>query len=565
MVVSPSYAQLTWSKSSYPFSSSRGERADFTGDGFPDLIFFDNTGTKLIVLPNAGNGSFDSARAFSTNQQGAMALLDFNRDGKTDVALCNGKNLVILLGNGDGTLTVSQTVPVPCSSVTASDFNRDRNPDIAVTVDGSVNSGDNQVIVYLGDSSGGISDKIVNDKVNFNSTTDSGGSACFLRSFAQAADFTGDKVADIAITAPCPNGTFSNDALVVGVGDGTGHFTFHKDVEFPNDVLSLRLGDANQDNKRDLIILGVSSGPHSVTSDLFALKGNGDGTFAFQEIVTKDGTAIGAGAVADFDGDGIKDAIIAGPSDGFATPFSMSFLKGQSDGSYRLTQTSPLATAVLDLVWGDFNKDGRADLTLLRQQSTDVWLNTSAGVPTCPATFGFVTVTACIGESPSGTFHFTASPLDSFPINTIQIYIDGVLKAETPGDLLSANLQVGSGTHRITVKAWDDNGPFNASANVTPCANSANRTVKICTPTNGSTIVSTVPKQVPTFSLAATATTNLKFSEIQVYLDGVLRFRNRAKSINIEGLNIPDGTHHITVKGWDSSGAFSRAVTINVQ
>src|SRR5436309_9832381 len=83
-----SYAQLTWSKSSYPFTSSRGERADFTGDGFSDLIFFDHTATKLTVLPNAGNGSFNSSKAFTTNQQGDMALLDFNRDGKTDVALC---------------------------------------------------------------------------------------------------------------------------------------------------------------------------------------------------------------------------------------------------------------------------------------------------------------------------------------------------------------------------------------------------------------------------------------------------------------------------------------------
>ena len=310
LLPSLSQAQLTWSKSSYPFSSSQGERADFTGDGFPDLIFFDNTGTRLTVLPNEGNGVFDPARAFSASRQGAMALLDFNRDGKTDVAICDGKELVILLGNGDGTLAVDQTVAGACSSVAASDFNRDENPDLAITVDGAANSGDNEVVVYLGDGNGGISGEITSHNVNFNSDA---GNPCFLQGKgAVAADFTGDKIADIAIPSPCPNGTFSADALIVGTGDGTGHFTFHKDVEFGFDVFRLHLGDVNQDNKRDLIILGSASAPHFSSTSLFVLQGNGDGTFAVHQISSMDGpdNAIGAAAVADFDGDAIKDAVL---------------------------------------------------------------------------------------------------------------------------------------------------------------------------------------------------------------------------------------------------------------
>src|SRR5438132_1454569 len=151
VLASVSQAQLTWSKRTYPIVNFRGERADFTGDGYPDLLLYDSG--NLSILPNAGNGTFDSSRAFvSTQQASTVALLDFNRDGKTDVAACDGKNLVILKGNGDGTLTKIQSVPVACASVVASDFNKDGNPDVAVVVpDFSTNSPNNQVIVYFGD------------------------------------------------------------------------------------------------------------------------------------------------------------------------------------------------------------------------------------------------------------------------------------------------------------------------------------------------------------------------------------------------------------------------------
>jgi len=553
------HAQLTWSKASYPFKSSQGERAEFTGDGFPDLIFFDTIGTKLTILPNCGNGLFDSSRAFTTNQsQGTLASLDFNRDGKTDIAICNGTNLVILLGKGDGTLTPDQTVPGRCSSVVTSDFNRDGNPDLAVPVDGSTNSGDNQVIVYFGDGSGGIAGKIVNDDVNFNSNS---GNACIFQGLAQAADFTGTKVADITIAAPCPNNVFSQGALIVGVGDGTGHFTFHKDVEFGFDVFRLHLGDADQDNKRDLIALGVTGAPHFASSTLSVFKGNGDGTFTVQEIASMDNeNAINSAAVADFDGDGIKDAILGvqGVDPNTAQiAFSMQFLKGQSDGTYKLVQTSPLATEVLDIVAGDYNKDGRIDLALMRQSSTDVWLNQTKSAPICSALGDLRTVHFCSFGSPGGTFHFVATPLDNRQINAVQIYVDASLKFETPDDQLNTKIFLTGGMHRITAKGWDDLGPFSTTVNLLACTNDFFRTVKICLPANNSSSGNTV-------HIIASASTSLAFSQSQVYIDGVMTFHTSSKYVDISP-NMSPGTHRITVKGWDSNGAFSSTEMVNVQ
>ncbi len=563
---SMAHAQLTWSQSSYPFSSSSGQRADFTGDGFADLTFVDGTGANLTVLPNSGNGSFDPSRAFTTNQQGPIALLDFNRDGKTDVAACDGQNLVVLLGNGDGTVTASQTVPVSCSGVVAADFNRDSNPDIAVTVDGSKNSGDNQVIVYLGDGSGGISGKIVNHNVNFTSSIAFGGD-CFLsplpwlapgeQGFVQADDFTGDKIPDIAIAAHCENDVLSDSAVIVGVADGTGHFTFHKELGIGAYINRFQLGDVNQDNKRDLIMLSAAYAPATLGTRLDILMGNGDGTFAMQTVADcgvfdpSGGGRCATFALADFDGDGTKDLMVVNAG-------VLQFLRGQLDGTFKLKQSWTLGFTPY-LVAGDFNKDGRTDLALMGPQSVDVWLNQTSSAPVCPALGRLRTVNLCFHGSPTGNFHFLATPLDKRQVVAMQIYVAGFgfLTFRTPDDTINTKILLAGGVNRITAKGWDDLGAFSTTIDLVACTNNVFRTVKICLPNNGSSFNNPV-------HIVASASTSLPFSQLQVYIDGVLRFHTPAKYVD-NSRNLSLGTHRITVKGWDSSGAFSSTVNVTVQ
>ena len=136
---------------------------------------------------------------------------------------------MILEGNGDGTVTPSQTITVHVSWVVAADFNHDGNPDIAVGIAaGSSNATTNQVIVYLGNGNGGISSQVLNDNVNFIAND---GRPCIIDADAKAADFTGDKIADIFIIGNCLSPSSFVGAVIVGKGDGTGHFNFHKDLE----------------------------------------------------------------------------------------------------------------------------------------------------------------------------------------------------------------------------------------------------------------------------------------------------------------------------------------------
>jgi hypothetical protein len=75
-----------------------------------------------------------------------VAAGDVNQDQLDDLVVVNrlDETLVVYLGHGDGTLTVSETYPVGSvpQSVAVGDFNGDSFPDIAVA-----NSGDDTVSI----------------------------------------------------------------------------------------------------------------------------------------------------------------------------------------------------------------------------------------------------------------------------------------------------------------------------------------------------------------------------------------------------------------------------------
>ncbi|HEY6181089.1 MAG TPA: VCBS repeat-containing protein, partial [Terriglobales bacterium] len=386
----PAFSQspLTWNKKTYAPTGTSVERADFNGDGFSDLLIYGGSTTSVIL--NNGNGTFDATHVFTTGPLQTVAFLDFNRDGKMDVAGCdrNG-DLDILLGNGNGSLTLAQAISDSCSWVATADFNRDKNPDIAVGVPSqAADRSGNQVIVYLGDGRGQIASQVVNGHVDLPGVQ---GVTCILNGSAQAADFNNDSFADIAITASCLEVDLPDSALIVGKGDGTGHFVFNRNTDFnyaPGK--HLRMGGINSfvaDGRRDLYEVSdyhLSNGNNGSVLGVFINQGNG--TFGFGEKIGpgNNNVTITAATVADIDSDGIKDIVaIYKTTTDSGDSFEILFLKGLLNGDYNLTR-SPLATAVNDMTWGDFDKNGTPDLVMLRPASTDVWRNTTAKADICP-------------------------------------------------------------------------------------------------------------------------------------------------------------------------------------
>jgi hypothetical protein len=386
---------------------------------------------------------------------------------------------------------------------------------------------------------------------------------------------------DIVIQANCDNESTNTagSALIVGTGDGAGHFSFHKEQDYKfSGGSKLRIADGNQDNRSDIYFVGGTSNPQQ--SALLLLVSNGNGTFmAPKPILTgtpftsSGGSSIEAYTMVDLDGDGLIDGVAvmrALDAQGNASYF-LQDAKQQFDGKYIQFDISALANGAFAMTWGDFDKDGRADLSFARgtgnliPSTTDVWLNATASNPTCPARTLDRSLAFCGYNLGNGTYHFVGTPLDKLPINAMQIYVDGVVNFLTPDDLLDANLSFNPGSHRVTAKAWDDLGAFSSVINLTvqsSCSNSTNRTVHICLPQSGASFTNSGGKA--SVEIVAAAASNLNYSATQVYVDGSVVFSTASKAVDVKE-NLSIGSHRITVKGWDSSGAFSTVVMVTVK
>lgn len=271
--------------------------ADFNGDGLVDLTVGNSsplapTGVDdLSILLGTGGGGFAPPQNFGigttiSRPTASIAVADFNRDGKLDVALgySNLNSVSVFLGNGAGSFSFFGSFSATFQSlfsIAAGDFNGDGNPDVAGTLDFS---GD--VAILLGTGTGALGPPTLF-------------SAGILPIGVAAGDLNGDARLDLAVANEA-----GGSAVSILLGNGAGGFA--APVSFPGGQgpRAIVLADFDRDGRLDVAVANESS------SNVSVLLGDGSGGLgpAANFSVGPFPKAISAG---DFDRDGLPDLAVA--------------------------------------------------------------------------------------------------------------------------------------------------------------------------------------------------------------------------------------------------------------
>lgn len=314
---------------------------DLNGDGKLDLVeaTASNLQKGINVLMGNGDGTFQTAVTYpetlTGGWTGALAIGDFNGDGKLDVAAANNSDsdVSIFEGNGDGTFQspVHYGAGIGPEGLVVGDFNSDGHPDLAV-------SGEGYVTVLLGQGGGAF-------------TAPANYTTAQPPNVVVTGDFNGDGNLDIASAGSGSTGSVS---VLLGNGDGT----FQKPINTPVGAYPLQMaaGDFNHDGNLDLVVSNNSTVTNA--DQLSILLGNGDGTFRDAQDIPLTSVA-GNIVVADFNNDGNLDIATVQQ-----VTSAVSIFFGKGDGTFAAPVQVPIPTnsSYGTVFTADFNKDGNADL-----------------------------------------------------------------------------------------------------------------------------------------------------------------------------------------------------------
>jgi glucose/arabinose dehydrogenase len=185
--------------------------------------------------------------------------------------------------------------------------------------------------------------------------------------------------------------------------------------------------------------------------------------------------------------------------------------------------------------------------------------------PLCSPGTTSPSVTICSprnGSTVTNPVAIAAVTTSSTPVTTMKVYVDGDEKFRTSGGQFHTHMTLPTGKRTITVNAWNAEGGFRSTSvvtvqNATACQpNTANPSVTICTPLNGSTVTSPV-------HVVALTTSSLPVSTMRIYVDYSPVYTVRSNKIDTF-LTLSPGTRRLEVKAWNSSGSFSQQIKVNV-
>jgi hypothetical protein len=339
--------------------------ADFNHDGKLDVAAAAYYTGQVAVMLGRGDGTFEPAVYYTIDSSlesvAWVAASDFRGDGNVDLAVADrlGQNISILLGNGDGTFQSPVQYPTTQfpTFVAVGDFNNDGKPDLIVA-DGQY------VSVLLGNGDG---------------------------TFQPPKD---NSIFSPAGLIPLAVGNFNHDgnldAAVLGLGSlqlgillGNGDGTFREGTKyavggFSNSII---VGDFNGDHKPDLAVTNGTG------NQIYILLGKGDGTFQSEPPFFANGP--GAINTADVNGDGKLDLLFIASLPNNPNQFTV--MLGNGDGTFQAPVYYPSFVMATNIGVGDFNGDHKPDVAIADWDGNAVGVLLNTGVvsfsPTTPLSF----------------------------------------------------------------------------------------------------------------------------------------------------------------------------------
>ena len=310
---------------------------DFNGDGKLDLAVANGSTHSIQILLGNGDGTFTTGASFVvgasvTSVPTAIAVGDFNEDGKLDllVGVSPDSLVEVFAGDGTGNFSLINTITsvVNPVSLAVTDLSQDGFADFIVA-----NGQDNTVNVYLGRGNG-----------TFWLTSTPLATALKTPAQVLVSDFNNDGYGDAMIV------NSGNNTLTILPGKGTGAFgNAAAAISLASAPTAVVAGDFNVDGKVDIAV--VSQAANTVTVYL----GNGNDTFA-AGVVYATGIGPDSIAIADVNGDGFLDLVTANSTAG-----SVSVLLGTGTGTFGTHTDFVGGAGAQSIVIGDFNNNGKLD------------------------------------------------------------------------------------------------------------------------------------------------------------------------------------------------------------
>ena len=184
-----------------------------------------------------------------------------------------------------------------------------------------------------------------------------------------------------------------------------------------------------------------------------------------------------------------------------------------------------------------------------------ITITVSTGRPT-------VTISTPANNSQVGSpfnLQASASPTAGHSISGWRVYLDGAsVYVGSATTSINTNITAAAGTHSVVVRVWDTSGAYGDQTLTVSV--SYQPSVTVSAPVGGSSVSSPINLQA-----SASASAGHWITGWWVYLDGVGKYNAGAvNSINTD-LSASAGSHTITVRAWDNTGAYgTQAISVTV-